>query len=106
MARKHVKEESDYQRKVKRALQIVWQFQLYYMDLLKAPRFPDQKRINNKGHLTLATEVLKGFSPGVFNSFCVTHNKNLQQPKFRTKELIIFLFSKVTLKATAINSDS
>ena len=86
MARKHVKEESDYHRKVKRALQIVWQFQLYYMDLLKAPRFPDQKRIHNKGHLTLATEVLKGFSPGVFNSFCVNHNKNLRQPKFRTKE--------------------
>ena len=56
------------------------------MDLLKAPRFPYQKRIQNKGHLNLATEVLKGFSPGVFNRLCVTHNKNLEQRKFRTKE--------------------
>ena len=58
------------------------------MDLLKAPRFPYQKRkrIHNKGHLNLATEVLKGFSPGVFNRLCVTHNKNLEQQKSRTKE--------------------
>ena len=26
------------------------------------------KRFHNKGHLNLSTEVLKGFSPGVFNS--------------------------------------
>ena len=39
-----------------------------YTDLLEAPRFPYQKRFHNKGHLNLATEVLKGFSPGVFNS--------------------------------------
>ena len=34
----------------------------------------------------MATEVLKGFSPGVFYRLCVTHNKNLEQRKFRTKE--------------------
>ena len=55
------------------------------MDLLKIPRFPHQKRIRNKGDLNLATEVLKGFSPGVFNGLCVNHNKNLEQRKFRTK---------------------
>ena len=58
------------------------------MDLLKAPRFPYQKRIHNKGYLSLATEVLKDFSPGVFNRLCVTHNKNLEQWKFRTKEQV------------------
>ena len=56
------------------------------MDLLKAPRFPYQKRIHNKEHLNLATEILKGFSSSVFNRVCVTHNENLEQPKFRTKE--------------------
>ena len=65
---------------------IIWQFQWYYMDLLKVPRFSYQKRIHNKGHLNLATEVLKGLSPGVFNRLYVPHNKNLEQPKFRTKE--------------------
>ena len=65
---------------------IVWKFQWYHMDLLKAPRFSYQKRIHNKKHLNLATEVLKDFSPGVFNRLCVTHSKNLQQRKFRTKE--------------------
>ena len=89
------------------------------MDLLKAPRFPYQKRIHNKGHLNLATEVLKGFSPGVFNRLYVNHKKNLEQPKFRSKEranntsllepkseLMIILFSKVTLKAKTVNSGS
>ena len=55
------------------------------MDLLKVPRFPYQKRIHNKGRLNLATKVLKGFSPGIFNRLYVTHNKNLEQWKFRTK---------------------
>ena len=74
------------------------------MDLLKAPRFPYQKRIHNKGHLNLGTEVLKGFSSVVFKRLCVTHNKNLEQWKLEPKsELIIFPFSKVTLKATAVN---
>ena len=59
------------------------------MDLLKVPSFPYQKRIHNKGHLTLATEVQKGFSPGAFNMLCVTRNKNLEQRKFRTKEQAI-----------------
>ena len=58
----------------------------YYTDLLKAPRFPYQKRIHKKGHLNLATEVLKCLSSGVFNSLCVTHNKNLEQRKFRANE--------------------
>ena len=58
------------------------------MDLLKAPRFPYQKRIDNKEHLDLATEVLKDFSPGVFNRSCLTHTqkKNSEQRKFRIKE--------------------
>ena len=56
------------------------------MDLLKVPRFPYQKRIHNKGQLNLVTEVLKGFSPGVFNRLYVNYNKNLEQRKFRTKE--------------------
>ena len=39
-----------------------------------------KKRFHNKGHFNLATEVLKGFSPGVFNSpsfnsQCDTHSK-------------------------------
>ena len=59
------------------------------MYLLKAPRFPYQKRIHHKGHLNLATEVLRGFSPGVFNSAFVTHNKHLEQQKIRTKEQAI-----------------
>ena len=46
----------------------------------------------NKGYLNLAAEVLKGFSPDVFNRLCVTHNKNLEQWKFRTKERVINLF--------------
>ena len=57
------------------------------MDLLKAPRFSYQERNHNKGHLNLAAEVLKGFSPSVFTRLCVIHNKNFEQPKFRTKEL-------------------
>ena len=73
------------------------------MDLLKVPRFPYQKRLRNKGYLNLATEVLKDFSPGVFSRHYVNHIKNLEQRKFRAD---IFLFSKVTLKATAVNSDS
>ena len=56
------------------------------MDLLKVPRFLYQKRIHNKGNLNLATEVLKGFSPGIFNRLYATHNKYLEQRKFRIKE--------------------
>ena len=61
-------------------------FQRYYMDLLKAPRFPYQKSIRSKGHHNSAKEVLNVFSPCVFNRLCVTHNKHLEQRKFRTKE--------------------
>ena len=45
------------------------------MELLKVPRFPYQKRFHNKGHLNLVTDVRKGFSPGIFNRLCVTHDK-------------------------------
>ena len=78
------------------------------MDLLKVPRFPYQKRIHNKGHLNLATEVLKGFSPGVFNRLCVTHNKNLEQRKFRTKEQAnnISLFKSSSGSYRNVNSQS
>ena len=51
----------------------------------------------------MATEVLKGFSPGVFNRFYATHNKNLEQRKYRTKEQANI--SRLTLKATTVNSD-
>ena len=38
-------------------------------------------------------EVLKGFSPGVFNRFCVTQRKNSNSGNLEPKtELIIFLF--------------
>ena len=57
------------------------------MDLLKVPRFPYLKRIHNKGHVNLATKVLKGFGLGVYNRLYVTHNKGLELWKFRTKEL-------------------
>ena len=50
------------------------------------PRFPYQEKIQNKEHLNLATDVLKDFSPGNFNRLCVTHSKNLEQRKFRSKE--------------------
>ena len=56
------------------------------MGLLKALRFPYQKRIHNKGHLNLTAEILRGFILGVFNRLCVTHNKNLERRIFRTKE--------------------
>ena len=56
------------------------------MDMLKVPRFLYQKRIRNKGHLNMATELRKGFSPGVFDRLYLTHKKNLEQWKFRTKE--------------------
>ena len=75
------------------------------MDLLTVPRFFYQKRIHIKAHLNLATEVLKGFSPGFFSRFYVTHNKNFGNLELKS-ELVIFLFSKVTLKARAVNSGS
>ena len=46
------------------------------MDMLKLPRFPYQKRLNNKGHLNLATEVLKGFRLGDLYRLFVTHRKS------------------------------
>ena len=77
------------------------------MDLLKALRFPYQKRLHDKEHLNLATEVLKGFSPGVLSRLCVTHSKSSNSRNLEPKiELIIFLFFKVALKATVVNSDS
>ena len=58
MARKDVKEKSDYHRR--RHMNII-------ADLLKAQRFSYQNRLHNKGQLNLATGVLKGLSRGVFN---------------------------------------
>ena len=52
----------------------------------------------------MATEVLKGFSPGVFNRLYATHNKNLEQRKYRTKEQANNI-SRLTLKATTVNSN-
>ena len=98
MARKDVKKEYDYHGRGEMSITAQW----YYMDLLKAPRFPYQKRIHNKGHLNLATEVLKGFNPGVFNSLCVTHNKNLEQWERERANNI----SLIKSNSTAVNSNS
>ena len=46
----------------------------------------NQKRIRNKRRLNLGREVMKAFTPGIFNRLCVNHSKNLEQRKFRTKE--------------------
>ena len=46
------------------------------MDLSKTPMFLYQRRLYNKGHLNLTTEVPKKFSPDVFNRLRVTHNKS------------------------------
>ena len=53
------------------------------MNLLKIPRFPCRKRLRNKAHLNLATEVLKVFSPSGFNGLCVTQSKSSNRQKFR-----------------------
>ena len=76
MTRKDVKEESDFNRRGDMSI-IVW-FGNFSENcyLLKAPRFPYKKRLQNKGHINLVTEVLKGFSPSVFNRLCVTHSKS------------------------------
>ena len=77
------------------------------MDLLKAPRSPYQKNSTITGHLNLATEFLKGFSPSTFNRLRVTHSKSSNSRNLKpNSELIIFLFFKVTLKARVINLDS
>ena len=76
------------------------------MDLFKVPWFPCKKRSHNKGQLNLATEVLKGFSRGVFNSLCVTRRKNSINGNLEPKSELIFLFFKVALKAAVVNSDS
>ena len=74
------------------------------MTLLKAPSFPYQKRLHNKAHSNLATEVLKDFSPGALNSVCVTHSKNSNSGNLEPEsELIIFFFFKVTLTITVAN---
>ena len=77
------------------------------MDLLKVTRFPYQKRLHKKVHFNLATEVRKYFSPGVSNRLCLTHSKNSNDGNLELKnELIIFLFLKLTPKATARNVNS
>ena len=75
------------------------------MDLLKGPRFPYQKRIHNKVDFSLEIEVLKGFSPGVLNRLYVTHNKKLEQRKFRMKKQANISLFKSNSEATAVNSD-
>lgn len=77
------------------------------MDLLKVQRFPYQKRRHNKGNFTLPTEVLKSYSPDLFNRSCVTQSKSKKNGNLEPKsELITFFFFKVTLKATGFNSGS
>ena len=82
-------------------------YSLAILVILHAPRLSYQKRLRNKGHLNSATEVLKDFSPGVFNRFYITHSKSSNSGNLEPKsELKIFPFHKVILKATVVNSDS
>ena len=85
---------------------IVWQFQWFYMDLLKVPRFPYQKRFHNKGYLNLATETLTGFSLYAFNRLCVTHEKSSNNGNLEPKSQLISLFFKVALKAIVVYSNN
>ena len=76
-------------------------------DLLKVPRFPYKNILHNKGHLNLGKEVLKAFSPRVFNRLCVTHSKSGINGNLEPKiELIVSFFFKVALKTTVVNSGS
>ena len=60
MARKDVKEESDYHGIGEMTITVqVIPVMLY--ESVEAPRFPYQKRIQKTGDLNLATEVLEGF---------------------------------------------
>ena len=36
------------------------------MNILQVLRFPYQKRLYNRGHLNVATEILEGLIPGAF----------------------------------------
>ena len=76
------------------------------MDMLKLPRFPYQKRLNNKGHLNLATEVLKGFRLGDLYRLFVTHRKSSNNGNLEPKCYLVIFFSKEVLKATVTNSVS
>ena len=61
------------------------------MDLLNVLRYLYQKRLHDKGHLNLATEVLKVFSPGAFNRLCVTHSKSSNNGNLQLEStLLIF----------------
>ena len=75
------------------------------MDLLKVPRFSCQKRLQR--HLTLAVEGLKSSTASVSNRLSVTVRKSSNNWNLEPKgDLIIFLFFKVTLKVTVVNSKS
>ena len=77
------------------------------MDLLKVTRFPYQKRLHNKEHLHLATEVLEDFIAGTFSKLCVIHRKSRNDGNLELKsEPIILFFFKVVLKEPVVNSDS
>ena len=73
------------------------------MDLSKVRRYSYQARLHDKGQLNLATEVLKSFSPGVSDMFCVTHIKSSNNG---TSGPIISAFFKVALKATVVNPEN
>ena len=55
---------------------IICQFQRSYIDLIKILKSHYHKRFYNKGHLNLATEILKGINPGVSAASHVTHQKS------------------------------
>ena len=72
---------------------------------MKVPVFLYLKRLHSKGHLDLAIEIMKGFSPDVFNRLCVNHSKSSNNGNLKPKSDLI-IFYKLALKATVDNSDS
>ena len=59
---------------------------------VKVPSFSYQKRLYSKGYLNLAKKILKSFSPGVFNRFCVTRSKSNNNGNLEPKSELIILF--------------
>ena len=51
-----------------------------------------KKRFNNKGHLKLATDLLKGFSPDFFNKSYVTDSKSNMAKNLEPKSELVTFF--------------
>lgn len=50
-----------------------------------------EKILDSKVHLNFATEVLKGFSPGLFNRLYVTHSKSNKNENHELKTELVRL---------------